>query len=94
MILRIVKMHFNEEDVEHFLKYFESIRTQIEAMPGMLNLKLYQDDKNNNVLFTISSWLNEQHLNNYRKSELFGVVWPKTKAMFAEKPEAWSLKLK
>lgn len=87
-------MHFNEEDVEHFLKYFESIRTQIEAMPGMLNLKLYQDDKNNNVLFTISSWLNEQHLNNYRKSELFGVVWPKTKAMFAEKPEAWSLKLK
>lgn len=87
-------MHFDESKTQEFLSFFETIKHQIEKMPGMMQLRLYQDENDPNLVFTLSSWLNEDHLNNYRKSELFGMVWPKTKAMFAHKPEAWSLKLK
>lgn len=94
MILRVVKMHFEKESTNDFLQFFESIKEQIESMPGMVNLRLYQDMGNPNVVFTFSTWLNEEHLNNYRNSSLFGEVWPKTKTMFAQQAEAWSLKLK
>lgn len=87
-------MHFREEELEGFLNYFEQIKSQIENMPGLVNLKLYQDDENQNILFTMSTWLNQKHLDHYRNSELFAAVWPKTKALFADKAEAWSLKLK
>jgi len=38
-------------------------------------------------------WESEEALNAYRKSELFGSVWPKTKACFANPAEAWSTTL-
>jgi heme-degrading monooxygenase HmoA len=41
--------------------------------------------------YTYSYWQDEVSLNNYRKSALFEVVWPKTKAMFDQKPIAHSL---
>lgn len=94
MILRIVKMHFKPEHLSEFMAYFKQIRSDIEAMPGMVKLKLYQDADNDNVVFTHSQWLNQESLNNYRGSALFGQVWPKTKSMFEEKAEAWSLNLK
>lgn len=94
MILRLVKMHFNVDDTEQFLAYFKTIKHKIESMPGNLSLKLYQDSSNRNVLFTHSIWLNAQSLEDYRHSEEFREIWPKTKAMFATKAEAWSLNLK
>jgi (4S)-4-hydroxy-5-phosphonooxypentane-2,3-dione isomerase len=30
-------------------------------------------------------------LNAYRESELFKFIWPRTKALFNAKPEAWTL---
>lgn len=94
MILRLVKMTFKPSETANFLAYFETIQDKIATQPGNLSLKLYQDKADPNTYFTHSKWLNESSLNNYRNSELFGEVWPKTKAMFAEKPMAWSLKLK
>ena len=44
-----------------------------------------------NVLFTYSHWEDEESLNNYRISETFKEVWPQTKALFAAKPQAFSL---
>ncbi len=94
MILRIVKMHFKSEEVDQFLDFFETVKHKIEAMPGLLNLKLYQDSNDQQLVFTLSSWLDQAYLEEYRNSELFGQVWPRTKALLAERPEAWSLKLK
>lgn len=94
MILRLVKMTFKPEETANFLAYFETVKDDIASMSGIVNLKLYQDENNPNVIFTHSTWLNDSHLNVYRKSEVFGKVWPKTKAMFDDKPMAWSLKLK
>jgi quinol monooxygenase YgiN len=39
---------------------------------------------------TISQWIDEASLNEYRKSKLFGVIWPATKKLFASKPEVVS----
>jgi heme-degrading monooxygenase HmoA len=40
---------------------------------------------------TYSHWTGEEALDNYRHSELFRVTWAKTKQLFADRPEAWSL---
>ena len=94
MILRLVKMEFMSKNTSEFLTYFESINHKIKQMPGLLNLKLYQDVNNPNIIFTHSTWLNEEALENYKKSKLFGEVWPKTKKLFASEAVTWSLTLK
>jgi heme-degrading monooxygenase HmoA len=45
------------------------------------------------VLFTLSIWENPEALEAYRRSELFQNTWAKTKALFAEKAEAWSVEV-
>lgn len=94
MILRLVKMEFMSKNTSEFLTYFDSISHKIKKMPGLVNLKLYQDVNNPNVFFTHSTWLNEESLEKYKKSKLFGEVWPKTKKLFASEAVAWSLNLK
>ena len=91
MLVRIVKMHFEEDKTEQFLKNFELVKNKIRAYPGCLRLELYRDQEDPCVFFTYSHWDSAAHLNDYRKSTMFGEVWKKTKAMFASKPKAWSL---
>lgn len=90
MINRIVKLTFHTKHVEEFLGIFNDSKPKIEAQPGCRSVHLMQDVKNPNVMFTYSVWESEEDLDNYRKSELFGGVWPRTKALFEAKPEAWS----
>ncbi|MDG1720139.1 MAG: antibiotic biosynthesis monooxygenase [Bacteroidia bacterium] len=87
-------MELTKENTAIFLTYFESIKSRIREMPGLVNLKLYQDVNDPNVVFTHSTWLNEDYLENYKKSKLFGEIWPKTKLLFASDAVAWSLTLK
>ena len=94
MILRLVKMKFKPEETATFIAFFDSIKDEIAAMPGLLNVKLYQDESDPNVFFTHSTWLNVSSLEAYKNSILFGRVWPATKKLFAEDAMAWSLKLK
>ncbi len=94
MILRLVKMKFKPEEAANFIVFFDTIKDEIAAMPGILNVKLYQDDMDENTFFTHSTWLNVSSLEAYKRSELFGRVWPATKKLFAEDAMAWSLKLK
>jgi (4S)-4-hydroxy-5-phosphonooxypentane-2,3-dione isomerase len=94
MILRLVKMHFKADQTATFLAFFDTIQDEIRRVPGVINLKLYQDKNDPNIIFTHSTWLNMSSLDAYKKSDLFGKVWPRTKAMFASEAMAWSLKLK
>lgn len=94
MIKRIVKMTFREEAVDAFLnEVFEQSKDRIRAFPGCLRMELVQHVSQQNVLFTLSSWENEAALESYRQSELFKTTWQKTKALFAEKAEAWSVRV-
>lgn len=93
MLTRLVKMEFREDEIPVFLSNFESVKEKIRSFPGCQSLSLYQDKKNKNILFTYSHWNSEEHLENYRKSDLFKDVWKKTKPLFENKAEAWSVDL-
>lgn len=90
MIVRIVKLHFREEEVEAFKAYFDGICHQIRNFEGCQKLELLQQVDNPQIFFTYSYWENEAALEKYRHSELFKTFWGVAKAKFAGKPEAWS----
>lgn len=92
MLIRIVKMTFRPEKTPEFLQMFDEIKEKIRHFEGCEHLELMQDYDNPNSFSTYSKWHNDDALNNYRKSELFDGVWTKTKAMFSDKPIAFSLK--
>jgi heme-degrading monooxygenase HmoA len=90
-MIRIVKMVFKEDKVNEFTKLFSDSKEFIEDMPGCKSVKLLNEINQANIFFTYSIWDSEEHLNNYRNSELFANVWAKTKVLFDAKPEAWSV---
>lgn len=94
MIVRIVKMTFLENEVVHFLALFNERKSLIRHFDGCRHLELWQDAGKSNIYFTYSIWDSEEHLNHYRFSELFKDTWLKTKALFADKPQAWSVEQK
>ncbi|GHA78085.1 putative quinol monooxygenase [Pontibacter akesuensis] len=91
MIIRIVRMTFLPEKTGEFLEIFRSSKDKIRAFDGCQHVELLQDVNQPNVYSTYSHWQSETHLNAYRDSELFGQVWPATKKLFSDKPQAWSL---
>jgi heme oxygenase (mycobilin-producing) len=91
MIKRIVKMSFQPEKVEEFKTIFKDNWKLIAGFSGCRHVELLQDRTHPNVFFTFSIWESEDNLNEYRDSELFAKVWGKTKVLFNDKPQAWSL---
>ncbi len=91
MLVRIVKMTFEENRIQDFLANFNVVKEHIIGFEGCQLLELYQDRKDARVYFTYSYWESEKDLDNYRDSVFFKKVWAKTKTMFSEKPVAWSV---
>jgi quinol monooxygenase YgiN len=84
-------MSFDPAKIDEFLANFEVNKKKIRAFEGCNFLELYRDQNNTNIFFTYSYWDSETDLNNYRHSKLFKSVWAKTKPLFNDKPEAWSV---
>ena len=84
-------MSFAKENVDAFLENFNENKEKIRAVEGCEFLQLLNDKDNNNIFFSYSFWNRQEDLDNYRKSELFKSVWAKTKVLFSDKPEAWSV---
>lgn len=91
MIVRIVQMTFREESIDDFIALFEERKERIRGFEGCEHLELWQDSKNTEVFFTYSKWQSESALDHYRFSEFFKDTWSSTKALFADKPRAWSV---
>jgi len=91
MLFRIVKMEFEQTKVNTFLDLFNSVKDKIATFDGCLGVDLLNSIDTPTIYFTHSTWQSEQHLENYRNSELFNQTWAKTKILFSNKPEAWSL---
>lgn len=91
MFVRIVKMSFDEKNVDIFLENFNLNKEHIRHFEGCRLLELYRDKTKNNIFFTYSYWNTEADLEAYRHSDLFKLVWGKTKPLFNAKPEAWSV---
>ncbi|MEP4534227.1 MAG: antibiotic biosynthesis monooxygenase [Cyclobacteriaceae bacterium] len=91
MITRIVRMVFEESKTDEFLLIFNGAKAKIKGFDGCEDLELHRDHHNKNVYYTKSLWQSQTHLEAYRQSELFKSTWAKTKALFADKPMAFSL---
>jgi len=91
MIVRIVRMFFEETKVPDFLAIFEESKHLIRHFEGCKHLELLQDANHTDVFCTYSYWESSEHLEQYRKSELFQSTWAKTKVLFRSKPIAFSL---
>ena len=84
-------MTFREDRIGEFTALFEERKATIRAFDGCTHLELWQDCKNRAIFFTYSNWVSEQHLDHYRFSDFFKDTWGRTKALFADKPQAWSV---
>lgn len=94
MIKRFVKLTFRPEEVDTFLMtVFEPSKQQIRAFPGCRHMELLRSTDRAEVMFTFSLWDDAAALEIYRQSDLFRTTWAKTKSLFAEKAEAWSLEV-
>ncbi len=91
MIVRIVKMTFEEGKVDQFIAIFEEVQSKIKKFPGCHSVELLSDRSDKAVFLTFSTWEDEEALEKYRQSQLFKDTWQKTKALFRAPAMAWSL---
>ncbi|SFQ00247.1 putative quinol monooxygenase [Hymenobacter arizonensis] len=91
MLFRIVRMTFDPARTAEFLTIFRDSEARIRQQPGCRHLELWQDADNPAVYCTYSHWDDAAALDAYRKSALFGEVWPATKRLFAAPPVAFSV---
>ena len=91
MIKRIVKMEFEADKVEAFKSIFQENQSKIAAQEGCYGVELLQDINVSNIFFTYSKWESQAYLDLYRETKLFKGVWTQTKALFCNKPLAWSV---
>jgi quinol monooxygenase YgiN len=91
MIVRIVKMTFQPEQLADFIALFEERKETIRGFEGCKHLELWEDAHDPNIYFTYSKWESGKHLDHYRFSDFFKDTWARTKALFADKPQAWSV---
>jgi len=74
---------------------FSKVREKIAAFPGCLHVELLREisDEPQRIYLTRSIWYDEEALQQYRGSELFQTTWASTKALFSDKPEAWTMSI-
>lgn len=66
MLIRIVSRHFQRENVETFLEIFSTSKDKIAASPGCIQLDLLSDKNDPCHYTTLSNWVSEEALYNYR----------------------------
>jgi quinol monooxygenase YgiN len=86
-------MTFDPSRVAEFIAIFKESENQIRQQPGCRHLELWQDADNPSIFCTFSHWATLADLQAYRRSALFGQVWPATKRLFAAPPYAFSSEL-
>ncbi len=84
-------MVFRTEEIDNFRTLFEERKQRIGTFPGCRGVELLQDISEPAIFFTYSHWDGPEYLEQYRQSDLFQDTWARTKVLFADKPEAWSV---
>ncbi len=90
MLVRIVRMTFEEDRIDDFHAIFDRSKAYIRAFPGNRYLELLRDPDHPAVRMTYSLWESADALETYRQSELFRTTWAATKVLFAERAIAFS----
>ncbi|MBA2406853.1 MAG: antibiotic biosynthesis monooxygenase [Chitinophagales bacterium] len=93
MVTRIVKLTLKPENINDFLLIFKDVKETIASFDGCHHVELLQDIQEPHIFFTYSIWEDEHYLNHYRFSEFFKITWQRSKKLFSQKAEAWSVAL-
>jgi quinol monooxygenase YgiN len=93
MITRIVKITLLPDKIEDFMNVFRDVKETIAAFDGCHHVELLQDISSPHIFFTYSIWEDEHYLNLYRFSAFFKQTWIRSKKLFSQKAEAWSVQL-
>lgn len=91
MIVRIVKMTFQEDKIEEVKGFLSRVKEKIQLSPGCIQLDILQDSRDRRIFFSHSRWRSENDLTVYRNSDFFKETWSTARKWFSEKPQAWSL---
>ena len=91
MLFRIVRLPLAPAHVADFLTLFRAFESQIRHQPGCRHLELWQDADHPHTYCTYSHWDDAAALDAYRRSALFGQVWPATKRLLASPAQAFSV---
>ena len=91
MIIRIVKLTFQPDKVNKFVKLFTEERKKIVQFDGCKKVELWKDADSDNIFFTYSEWNNKESLEKYRSSSFFKSTWTRAKMFFADKAQAWTV---
>ena len=90
-VIRVVRLAFLPEKLSDFVKLFEESSLSIRSFHGCTHLELMGDHIHANVFYTYSKWTSNEALNEYRSSALFKNTWNKTKKLFSDKPQAYTM---
>jgi heme-degrading monooxygenase HmoA len=90
MLIRIVRMTFQEGKMDQFHTIFDNSKYHIRSFPGNHHLELLRDPDHPNVRITYSLWESADALEAYRRSDLFRQTWAATKLLFSERAQAFS----
>ncbi|OHX65982.1 putative quinol monooxygenase [Flammeovirga pacifica] len=91
MLHRFVRMTFQKEKIDEFKHLFNQVQPIIENFEGCHSVRLLEDADQPMKMMTFSIWENQTALDSYRDSEFFITTWRKTKVMFEDKAEAFSM---
>ena len=91
MLIRIVRLTFDPTQVPAFLALFRQSEVRIRQQSGCQHLELWQDADQPHIYCTYSHWNDAAALDAYRRSALFGEVWPSTKRLLAAPAQAFSV---
>lgn len=91
MIVRIVKMTFQEDRIREVGHFLSRVQEKIKRTRGCLHLDILQDSTDQRIFFSYSLWRSEGDLSEYRNSAFFKQTWSTARKWFSDKPQAWSL---
>lgn len=91
MLIRLVRLPLAPAHVSNFLQLFRQAEERIRQQPGCQHLELWQDADQPHTYCTYSHWDDAAALDAYRRSTLFGEVWPATKRLLAAPVQAFSV---
>ena len=89
----MVRLTFSPETVDAFDALYVQFQARIQARSGCQMVRAMKVPGQPYQRATLSFWETQNDLDAYRKSTLFGEVWPATKALFAAPPQAQSYEL-
>ncbi len=92
MIVRIVKLQFDERTHEEAQKHLLSMVPNVRSWPGCIHLEVLFDENRVGRIVTYSHWESIKALNEYRCSEVFRDFWTVVKPYLASPTEAWTMR--